>query len=682
MDKTAAAKRIAQLTKEINHHRYLYHVLDKQEISDAALDSLKKELKDLEELYPDLRLADSPTRRVSGRVLDKFKKVKHTTPILSLEDAFARADLEAWEKRLQKLSRGATWDYFVEAKLDGLTAVLRYEKGVLVRGLTRGDGKFGEDITQNLRTIQSVPLQLTSTVEKSEKKIVIPEVLEVRGEVLLTKEQFAKLNVAQKKSGQPLFANPRNVAAGSVRQLDPNITAARRLLFVAYEIMNDVGQVTHQEVHQMLKQFGFRVNDWSRPCPDLAAVWKYISAWENKRKQLPVETDGMVVVINPVAHQRRLGSVGKAQRWMIAYKFKAEEAETVVEDIYVQVGRMGTLTPVAKLRPVAVAGSVVSRATLHNEDFIKTLGLRIGDTVIIHKSGDIIPEVVSVLSRLRPDNAKIFRMPKQCPICRAAVVRVRGESAHRCTNKNCWARQRERLIHFVSKKGFNIDGVGPRIIDQLITNDLLHDAADLFDLTVGDLQPLERFAEKSAQNIVTAIKNSTTIELPSFLTALGIRYVGEETTVLLAEALSAAGKKVTTVASVAKALSAWTQADLEKINGIGPKVAASIYKFWHDPAEKKIMAELADKGIRIKPYQAVTGGSLAGKNFVLTGEMKDWTREEAKTEIKKRGGAVVAAVSKNTDFVVAGANPGSKYDKAKKLGLKIINEVEFKKLLS
>ncbi len=676
MTKAAAKERIAKLKKEINHHRYLYHVKDKQEISDAALDSLKKELADLEKEYPGLQTSDSPTLRVSGKALDEFKKVKHTEPVLSLEDAFSKEDLENWEKRIKKLVGGKPFDYFVEIKLDGLTAVLRYEDGVLVRGLTRGDGKYGEDVIQNLRTIESLPLKLKGGKD-------IPKELEVRGEVLMTKEQFTKLNKAQEKAGEPTYANPRNVAAGSVRQLDPNVTASRKLIFLAYEIMNDIDQQTHAEVHKKLNDFGFRVNDWSQQCSNLEEVYKYIQSWEEKRKKLPIETDGMVVVVNPVDLEKQMGSVGKAQRWMIAYKFKAEEAETVVEDVIVQVGRMGTLTPVAKLRPVLVAGSTVSRATLHNEDFIKNLGIKIGDTVIIHKAGDVIPEVVKVLKNLRPKNAKAFRMPTKCPVCGAKVVRPKGEAAHRCSNDRCFATQRERLVHFVSKKGFDIDGVGPKIIDQLIENELLHDASDLFDLEVGDLQPLERFAEKSAQNIVDAITASKEIPLPNFLTALGIRFVGEETAELLANSLVTKTKHLKTVRQIVKALESFSQEDLEGIDGIGEKVGGSIYRFVRDPREKKILGELSAKRIRIKPYQAVgVVGKLAGQTFVLTGELKSYSREEAKAVIKKLGGDTASSVSKNTDLVVVGKDPGSKYDQAKKLGVKIIKEAGFKKLIS
>lgn len=687
LTKTEAAERAAKLRREVEHHRYLYHVLDKQEISDAANDSLKNELKRLEEQFPELRTPDSPTQRVAGEVLKGFKKVQHTRPVLSLEDTFSLEEVRDWETRVKKLVGGQKFDYFVELKLDGLSAILRYEKGILVRGLTRGDGTYGEDVTQNLKTIESIPLKL----EIHKNKYNIPPkilerclngTLEVRGEVLMTKKQLAALNTQQRAKGMPEFANPRNVAAGSIRQLDPRIAASRKLLCIVYQIMNDVGQTTHEQTHQILETLGFRVNNWSKDCPDIDAVGKYLQTWETKRKQLPIDTDGMVIVVNPVDLARRMGYVGKAERWMVAYKFKAEEAVTVVEDIIIQVGRTGTLTPVAVLRPVLVAGSTISRATLHNADQIKKLDVHIGDTVIIHKAGDVIPEVVSVMKRLRPKNAKTFAMPAKCPVCGSAVTRAAGEVAYRCTNKRCFATQRERLIHFVSKKGFDIDGVGPKVIDQLIANDLIHDASDFFELTIGDLQPLERFAEKSAQNIVDAVEASRRITLPRLLFALGIRYIGEENATLLANALVKKHPQLTTVGALVKTIQVFSLDELNSIDGVGDKVAKSIYDFVRDPLEKKFLLHLTEKKIAIESYKVVgETGKLRGKTFVLTGELKSLTRDEAKAEIKKRGGDVSGSVSRQTDYVVVGEEPGSKYNQAKKLGVKMIDEAALKRLL-
>lgn len=688
LTKTEAAQRVAKLRREVEHHRYLYHVLDKQEISDAANDSLKNELKQLEEQFPELKTPDSPSQRVAGGIRQGFKKVKHSQPVLSLEDVFSLDEIKAWEGRVRKLVSGRGYDYFVELKLDGLSAILRYEKGKLIRGLTRGDGSFGEEVTQNLKTIESIPLKLQIrrhqyNIPEKILKRCLEGVLEVRGEVLMTKKQLDLLNDRQRKRGQPEFANPRNVAAGSVRQLDPQITATRKLLCVVYQIMNDVGQTSHEQTHQILETLGFRVNNWSTKCPNIEAVGKYLESWETKRKQLPIDTDGMVIIVDPVDLARRMGYVGKAERWMVAYKFKAEEAETIVEDIIVQVGRTGTLTPVAILRPVLVAGSTISRATLHNADQIKKLDVRFGDTVIIHKAGDVIPEVVSVLKRLRPKNAPAFVMPKKCPVCGTSIVRVAGEVAYRCPNKKCFATQRERLIHFVSRKGFDIDGVGPKIIDQLIENDLIHEAADFFDLTLGDLLPLERFAEKSARNIVDAVTASRRITLPRLLFALGIRYIGEENASLLANALIKKQPRLTTVATLIQALRSFTLKELSAVPGVGEKVARGIYDFVRDPHEAKFLRHLADKGISLEPYQvAGKRGRLPGKTFVLTGELKSLTRDEAKVRIKSRGGKVSSAVSRATDYVVVGEAPGSKYDKAKKLGIKTVDEPEFMAILN
>ncbi len=686
MTKDQIKNRIQKLKKEINHHRYLYHVLDRQEISDAAMDSLKEELADLEKAYPEFFTPDSPSRRVSGEILDKFEKVRHSVPILSLEDAFSKEDIKDWEEKISKLVKGKKFEYFVELKLDGLTSVLTYKNGVFARGATRGDGIYGEDVTRNFRTIESIPLKL----EVIEKKYGVSEKVfkkclngnfEVRGEVMMTKREFEKLNKSREKRGEALFANPRNIAAGSVRQLNPKITASRNLICMAYEILTDIGQKTHGEVHDILNALGFRVNNYSKHCKNIEEVMNFMTSWEKKRKKLPVESDGMVVVVNPVALEKKMGNVGKAQRWMVAYKFKAEEAETVVEDILVQVGRLGTLTPVAKLRPVRVAGSTVSRATLHNEDQVKKIGVRIGDTVIVHKSGDVIPQIVKVFKRLRPRGAREFRMLKKCPICGSKVVRVRGESAHRCSNKHCFAIQREKLVHFASKKSFDIDGVGPRIIEQLIENNLIRDSSDLFDLTIGDLEPLERFAEKSARNIVASIAISREISLEKFINSLGIRHVGEETSELLSQTLIKKTQKLKTVKDIVNVLKKLSLEELNFIKGIGDKVAKSICDYFKDEKNLEFLGKLFKKDIKIKVKKAKIGNKLAGIVFVLTGELENFTRGEAKKKIKSLGGNVSDSVSKRTDYVVAGENPGSKLDRARKLKIKIIGEREFEKMV-
>lgn len=666
MTKNAAKKRIEKLKREINHHRYLYHVLDKIEISDAALDSLKNELVKLEEKYPELMTPDSPTQRVGGKPLAKFKKIRHSKPVLSLQDVFNEEDLKAWEERILKiLPEKKPLDYFAELKIDGLSIVLRYENGLLATGATRGDGVMGEDVTQNLKTIEGIPLRLEGT-----KKA--PAILEVRGEVYMTIGAFKKVNAARKKSGLPLYANPRNIAAGSIRQLDPKITEKRKLSFFAFEIITDLGQKTHLEVHDLLQKFGFPVNKNNRFCADSAAVFRYLKSWETKRKNLPFETDGVVVVVNDIKKQRILGSVGKAERFMIAYKFPAEQSTTVVEKIEVQVGRTGALTPVAFLRPTRIAGSTVSRASLHNEDEINKLGVRIGDTVVIQKAGDIIPEVVRVIKGLRDGNEKKFHFPKTCPICGSKVERKKNEAAHYCTNRQCFAKARRQIIHFVSKRAFNVEGLGAAIVDQMIGHDLISDAADIFKLTEADLFSLDFFAEKKAKKIREAILNSREIELGRFLLALGIRHVGEETAYDLAEHFKTLEKIKKTDFE-----------ELEEIENLGPVMAKSIAKYFEDPKNLKFLAKLEEYGVKIKPAVSSVkeDNFFKDKSFLLTGNLGDLKREKAKELIRQKGGKILSSVSRNLDYLVVGENPGSKLNDAKKLKIKILNTVEFLKLL-
>ena len=664
MTKQEVSKRIEKLKREIEHHRYLYHVLDKEEISDAALDGLKHELYELEQRYPELITPDSPTQRVGGRPLDKFEKVHHSKPILSLEDVFNIEEAAKWTEKNQKIAAGQ-YDYFCELKLDGLTVVLTYQDGVLVSGATRGDGVVGENVTQNLKTIESIPLKLNQSGPDK-----LPKKFEVRGEVVMTKKVFEAVNRQQAKNGLPPFANPRNVAAGSIRQLDPKITAARKLECYAFEIITDVGQKTHQQVHEILKSLGFKTSPQSQPCRDLREVEAYLKKWEKKRQELAYQTDGVVIVVNSIDLEKRLGHVGKAERWMAAYKFPAEQATTTVEDIKVQVGRVGTLTPVAVLKPVRVAGSTVSRATLHNQDEINRLDVRIGDTVIIQKAGDIIPDIVRVLPNLRSGSEKKFKMPAKCPICGSNVVKPAGEVNHYCSNKKCFAVEKEKIIHFVSKKAFNIEGLGPKIIEQLINEGLIASAADLFNLTEGDLEPLERFAEKSAQNLITAIQASKQNSLPKFIYALGIRHVGEET------AIDLAGR----FGSLEKIKSA-SLAELEAIKDIGGVIARSLYDFFQNRDNLDFLDKLKTAGAEPVKARVKKSGKLAGQTFVLTGSLDSLTRDEAADKIRLAGGDVSASVSQKTDYLVAGAEPGSKFAKAKKLGVKIIDEKEFLNLL-
>ncbi|MFA4936780.1 MAG: NAD-dependent DNA ligase LigA [Patescibacteria group bacterium] len=665
MTKNKAKVRIAKLRAEINHHRYLYHVLDQQEISDAALDSLKHELYKLEQAYPDLITADSPTQRVAGEPLAEFKKVRHSRSVISIEDAFSLEEIKDWQDRNEKLLEQKITGYYGELKMDGLAIVLTYEQGLLVRGATRGNGLVGEEVTSNLRTIESIPLRL----EKIKQHL--PSRLEVRGEMVIYKKELERINRLQQGRGLPEFANPRNLAAGSIRQLDSKIASERAMIFYAFEILTDIGQTTHQQVHSLLKQLGFKINPNCRLLTNLLAAARYIKEWENKRQKLPYQTDGAVLVVNNINQQRLLGSIGKTERWMIAYKFPAEQATTRVKDIVVQVGRTGTLTPVVVLESVKLAGTTVSRATLHNEDEIKRLDVRVGDTVIVQKAGDIIPDIVQVLPKLRTGQEKIFTMPRHCPVCGGSVSRKPGEVAWYCTNKNCFAILSERLHYFVGKKSFDIDGLGPRILDLLLEQGLIKDAADLFTLKAGDLQPLERFAEKSAQNLINAIAQAKKISFSRFINSLGIRHVGEETAIELAAYFG----------SVARLQQVSLQ-ELENIKDIGPVVAKSIYDFFNNSTNQKFIKRLQDLGIDIKTAAVVRQGKLADQIVVVTGSLENFTREEAKQAIRQAGGKVSESVSRETDLVVVGEDSGSKADKAKKLGVKIINENEFSKLVS
>jgi DNA ligase (NAD+) len=664
MTKAEAQARARKLRAEINHHRYLYHVLDRQEISDAALDSLKHELSSLEREFPDLITPDSPTQRVGGKALAKFAKVRHPRPILSIDDAFSQAEVEAWDQRNQKLLREPVKGYYGELKMDGLAMVLTYEHGVFVRGVTRGDGVVGEDVTENLKTIESIPLRLEEVARK------LPTRIDVRGEVVLTKAELERINVRQAKQGLPPYANPRNLAAGSIRQLDPAMAAARKMEFYAFELITDCGQKTHAEVHELLKSLGFKTSAHCRELSDLTAMAAYVAQWEKAREKLPYQTDGAVLVVNDIAQERVLGVVGKSERWMLAYKFPAEQATTKVEGITVQVGRTGVLTPVAWLAPVRVAGTTVSRATLHNQDEINRLDVRVGDTVIIEKAGDIIPDVVQVLPKLRSGKEKKFVMPKTCPVCGGAVVRRAGEVAHYCSNLHCPGRSREALYHFASRRAFDIEGLGPKTVDLLVAAGLVQDSADFFTLKEEELTPLERFAEVSARNLVAAIAARKVISLERFLNALGIRHVGEETARDLSSHLG-------TLERVASA----SQADFEAIPNVGAVVAKSLREYFASKATRELLEKFRRAGLRVERGQAMAQGKFAGKTFVLTGTLGTMTRDQAKALVREHGGKTSESVSKETTFVVAGAEPGSKLDRAQSLGVQVLSERDFLKLV-
>ncbi|MFH1536785.1 MAG: NAD-dependent DNA ligase LigA [Patescibacteria group bacterium] len=661
MDKIQAKKRIDKLKQEIEHHRYLYHVLDKQEISDSALDSLKHELDGLESQFPDLITPDSPNQRVGGQALDKFHKIKHEVRMLSLNDVFSLQEMQDWQERIQKLVPNEKLDYYAEYKFDGLAISLIYENNILKNGVTRGNGKIGEDVTSNIKTIESIPLKLKGDYKGR---------VEIRGEVLMDKITFQKINTEQKKRGEPEYANPRNTAAGSIRQLDPRIAASRNLNFMAYHLITDLGEETHQDKHEILKKMGFKTDRYAKFCKNLNEVEVFKNQAIKNRDKLGHWIDGVVLQVNSNKIYQKLGTVGKTHRGAIAYKFPAEEATTTVEDIQVQIGRTGALTPVAHLKPVPIAGSIVSRATLHNEDEIKRLGIKIGDTVIIQKAGDIIPDIIKVLTKLRPSNAKSFHFPVNCPACNSKVERKEGEAAHYCTNNNCFAQEKENLYHFVSKKGFDIEGLGPKIIDQLIDEGLVSDAADIFNLQVGDLEPLERFAQKAASNLVESINNVKNIALSRFIYALGIRHVGEETAIDLANHFGSLEKIQN--ASIT---------DLDAMHEIGEASSKSIFEYFQDQKNLKLLDNLKTSGVTLVNPKISHNKKLKNKTFVLTGSLDSMTRDQAKEKIRLQGGDISSSVSKKTDYVVAGTDPGSKYNKAQKLGVEIIDETAFLKLL-
>ncbi|MBI5148042.1 MAG: NAD-dependent DNA ligase LigA [Parcubacteria group bacterium] len=684
IDKENAGKRVERLKKTIDRYRYAYHVLDKSLISDAALDSLKKELFDLEQKYPELITPDSPTQRVAGKPLAAFQKVSHETPMLSFNDAFLEEDMRDWLERIENYLRTKlqtinykpqTNLFYCELKIDGLAIELVYENGILVRGSTRGDGRIGEDVTQNLKTIEAIPLKLDSG------KFKIPRKLTARGEIFLSKKEFERINREQEKKGEKVYANPRNIAAGSIRQLDPQIVADRRLDSFAYDIVGDLGLKRHDEEHKILKTLGFKTNPHNKTARSLEEVFAFRDYWEKHRDKLPYEIDGVVVIVNENEIFEKAGVVGKAPRAAIAYKFSPRETTTVVEDIKIQVGRTGVLTPVAILKPAEVGGVTISRATLHNEDEIKRLEIKIGDTVVVSRAGDVIPRVERVIKEMRSGKERIFKMPVRCPVDGSAVVKEGALS--RCFSKICGARHKRAFYHFVSRGAFDIRGLGPKIIDRFIDEGFLGDPADIFTLQKGDIETLPRFGEKSAANIIREIGEKKGVVLSRLIYALGIFHIGEETARLLARAADGAiGGGKPTIAKFSAALSGFSRDDLRKIPDIGPKVAESVYGWFRDGKNLKLLEKLEKAGVWIREEaRQPAGGKLAGKTFVLTGVLKSMSREEAKEKIRALGGGVSESVSKKTDFVVAGSEAGSKYGKAKRLSVKIINEKDFLEIL-
>ena|SRR3989344_2384540 len=674
--KNEIKNRIEKLRKTINHHRYLYHVLDRQEISDEALDSLKKELFDLELQFPELVTPDSPTQRVGGEPLKEFKKVGHIdnegrgARMNSLNDAFSEEDLKEWLERLKKVIGESIGDFYCDPKMDGLAIELMYDEGILTRASTRGDGSIGEDVTNNIKTVEAIPLKLESDKE------IFPKRLVVRGEVFLAKGEFERINREQKKKGEKIYANPRNIAAGSVRQLNPKITAKRKLSFYAYGVPGSGDDYlkkypTHAREYELLRLWGIPTNPEGIVCRNIVEILSFYEKIKNKREKLPYEIDGIVVSANNSHLFQKAGVVGKAPRGGIAFKFTPTEAETIVEDIIVQVGRTGTLTPVAVLRPVNVGGVVVSRATLHNLDEIKRLDVKVGDTVIVGRAGDVIPDIRQVIKEMRTGKEKEFKMPRKCPICESPIEQVEGQVAFKCVNKNCPAIRREAIYHFVSRNAFDIDGIGPKIVDQLMEVGLIRDSADLFFLKKDDLLNLERFAEKSAQNTVEAIQSKKEVALDKFIYSLGIEHVGEETAFVLARRF----KKLSSIKNAGLD-------ELESIEDVGPVVARSIYDWFQKSYNLKLLEKFNKAGVRVLEEKTTKKSiKLANKKFVLTGSLKSMSRDNTKEKIRELGGDVSSSVSKETDYVVAGLEPGSKYDRAKKLGVKIIGENEFLNLI-
>jgi DNA ligase (NAD+) len=662
----AVISRVQELREQIHYHNYRYYVLDDPVIADAEFDRLLLELEKLEEQYPELVTPDSPTQRVGAPPLDKFESVPHRQPMLSLEDAFSEKEAQEFDARIKRFLRAeGDFDYVAEPKMDGCAVELVYEGGRLTVGSTRGDGVRGENVIQNLKTIHTIPLQVLEQEEPA------PELLEVRGEVYMNLDEFRKLNEERLAQGEPAFANPRNAAAGSLRQLDPKITGARPLKIYCYGVGVVQGRKfsTHWQTLQALRAWGFRVNPLIEQARGIDAAIAYHHRLEHQRHGLPYEIDGVVIKVDSLALQERLGTKTRSPRWALAYKFAPTQETTRVLDIVVNVGRTGAVTPMAVMEPVEVGGVTVSRATLHNEDEVARKDVRVGDTVLVQRAGDVIPEVVKVILEERPPGTEPFKMPAACPVCGAALVRPAGEKVTRCPNPDCLGAQVRAIFHFAGKSALDIDGLGEKIILQLVENGLIRDVGDLYRLTEDDLLPLERFAEKSAQNIVNAIQNSKTPPFWRLINALGIRFVGEATAQLLA-------RHFPNLEPLMQA----SQEDLLHVEGVGEQVAASIREFFAAPRNRELIRKLRDANVREKPPETRAAGPLAGKTFVFTGGLAHFSREEAKALVAARGGKVSSSVSAKTDYVVAGADPGSKYAKARELGVTILTEAEFEEL--
>jgi DNA ligase (NAD+) len=662
-----AKKRIEQLRGEIRRHDHLYYVLNQPKISDRQYDALFAELKALEQANPQFITPDSPTQRVAGVPLEGFATVRHVVPMLSIDNTYSAEELKAFDERVRKGLGSSDYDYVVELKIDGLAISLRYERGKLVTAATRGDGEAGDDVTTNVRTIKAVPLMLLGT-----KKI--PDVLEVRGEVYMPTKAFVGLNKIREDAGEPVFANPRNAAAGSLKLLDAKITAQRKLSFFAYatgELSEPLAE-DHYRTLQKFKQLGLPVNPNIEKAKDINEVIDICAGWDEKRSKLDYQIDGMVIKINRFEQREALGATGRAPRWCISYKFAAEQAQTVVESIDVQVGKTGILTPVANLTPVLLAGTTVKRASLHNFDELNRLDVRCGDTVMIEKAGEIIPQVVEVIKEQRPAGTLPFKLPKKCPNCGSAVAKDQDGVYIRCLNPDCFGQLKERLRYFAGRDQMDIENLGPALIEQLVEAGLVENFADLYKLKMSDLLELERMADKSASNVIEGIEKSKTRPLWRFIAALGIRHIGGQSAQILADYFGSLD-----------AIMAADQDKLQAIDQIGPKVAESVYEYFRNERNAAVIKGLLAAGVKPQPPQKVKAkGKLAGRTIVVTGELENFTRPQVEQAIRQAGGKASSSVSKKTDFVLAGRDAGSKLDKALKLGVKVISEQEFLQMIN
>ncbi|HLK19232.1 MAG TPA: NAD-dependent DNA ligase LigA [Bryobacteraceae bacterium] len=654
-------REIEELRETLRHHEYLYYVLDQPEITDTEYDVMMRRLEALETKHPELITPDSPTQRVGGKPREGFVKVPHSSPMLSLDNALNEAELRAFDQRVRDLLDGQKFCYVAELKLDGLSMAAQYRNGRLQQAITRGDGLVGEDVTENARTIRSIPLKVKTDLAS----------FEARGETIMPRKSFEKLNAEREKQQLSTFANPRNAAAGALRALEPSVTASRQLDYFAYFLLVDghFHYESHWEALQALKKMGFKVNPSSKQCVDVEALLEFCHEWETKRESLPYEIDGVVVKVDSIRQQQALGWTAKAPRWAIAFKFPAQQRPTTIENIEVQVGRTGTLTPVAHLAPVVVGGVTVTRATLHNEDEIARLGVEIGDEVLIERSGDVIPKVVRVVKQ--GEDRRPFRMPKKCPVCGGEIVREEGEAASRCINTNCPARLKESISHFAARGVMDIDGMGDVLVEQLVSRGLVKSVADIYHLTLGQLMELERMGQKSTEKVLKNIEASKKRPLPRVLNGLGIPFVGERTAQILAETFGSLD-----------AIAAADEEGLQQAEEVGPRVSEAILQFFHEPRNRELVEKLRAAGLTFEhTIRKKAGGPLEGKTFVITGTLPNLSREEAKARIESAGGKVTGSVSKKTDYVLAGTDPGSKLDKANQLGIAVIGEPDLLDLL-